>query len=475
MPFNFINLSPVVILAIGAIVSIVLEPLLKNTSKHRFIPWVSASFIVLAAVPYLFAVQADIHSLFTMNPLQRLLAYGVLLSAFVGIGGIQFTLAKEQSRGGEAYGLLLLATTGVLLMLHSMDYLALFIGMELASFPIYALVAYRRKSQEGNEAVFKYFLSGAVFSVVFLYGVSLIYGATGSTHFASVVLEGRENLYISGFLLVLFGLLFKAGAAPVHYWVADVYTGAPVSVTAFMAAVVKVGALAALSSVWLTIPSTMLLKHTQSLEIIILSVAFISIIIGALSGLAQKSIRRILAFSAVMNAGFMVLGLLLPNFSNHLVHLGPMYFFLLTYAIASVGALTGISYFSGENDEKENLDSIRGMGRTNPLVGMSVIVCLASLAGIPPVAGFMAKFVLFSGLFSAQYHAVAITGFLLSIVAAVYYIRIAYVLFASGQQPKETLKHNTPDSRSYLLKLGVLLTALSLLILSVIPKIGLIV
>lgn len=487
---SFINLFPVIILGIGAIVSLAVEPLLKNANKHRILPWISASFVVLAMLPFFFAVQDTLYGIFAMDPVRRLLGWAILFCTFLGIGGVQWTLAREKYRGGEAYGLLMLASAGALCMTQAIDYLSLFIGMELASFPVYALVGLRRKDRCGNEGVFKYFISGAVFSVVFLYGAALIYGATGSTHFSTVILEGRQWLYTAGLFLVLFGLLFKAGAAPVHFWVADVYTGAPVAITAFMAAVIKVGALAAIGSVWISsiaAPSSLETWNlaqpiiatfmSKPLELLVLTVAFLSIVIGAFSGLAQKSIRRILAFSAVMNAGFIVLGLLLPNYAGTgVVQLGPMYFFLITYAIASAGALTGIAYFSGNNDEWETLGAIRGLGREHPLVGLGVIVCLASLAGLPPAAGFVAKFTVFAGLFSAQFYMVAIIGFVLSIVAAVYYLRIIYVLFASVSTEKEFLSHDSlPVSRSFLLKFGVTLAALALLIIGIFPAIGLII
>lgn len=490
MQTSFINLFPVIVLAIGAIFSIALEPLLRNTNKHRILPWVSASFIVIAAIPFFFAVQDSLYGVLAMDPVRRLLGWTVLFCAFLGIGGVQWTLAREKSRGGEAYGLLMLAASGALCMTQAIDFLALFLGMELAAFPIYALVGLRRKDRGGNEAVFKYFISGAVFSVVFLYGISLIYGATGTTHFNGSIIEGREWLYTAGLFLVLFGLLFKAGAAPVHFWVADVYTGAPVAITAFMAAVVKVGALAAIGSVWLganaapsvldswNLSQAIQVEHFMSkpLELFMIAVALLSIVIGAFSGLAQKSIRRILAFSAVMNAGFIVLGLLLPNYATGVVQLGPMYFFLITYAIASAGALTGIAYFSGNDDEWESLDAIRGLGRENPLVGLGVIICLASLAGLPPLAGFLAKFTVFAGLFGAKLYMVAIIGFILSIVAAVYYLRIAYVLFAAVPTEKEVLSHcSLPLSRSFILKTGVSLAAITLLIMGVFPAIGLVV
>ena len=431
---SLVMFMPVIVVALGALVSLAAEPFLNDESKHKVLPWVSAVFVALGMAAFALVKADSVYDLFAVDPVRRLLGVSILLCALLGIGGLQWMLGREKMKGGEAYGLLLLASCGALLMTQAIDFLSLFIAMELTSFPVYALVGIRRKDQNAGEGVFKYFVSGSIFSAFFLYGVALIYGATGSTHMFSAVLEGRGSIYAVGILLVVFGLLFKAGAAPVHFWVADVYTGASVAVTGFMAAVVKVGALAALGSVWVGILATRagapaawnlaepvkFASQSPALYYVVLVVAILSMVIGAFSGLAQKSIRRILAFSAVMNAGFIVIGLLLPNYLKEgSVQLGPMFFFLVTYAIASAGALTGIAYLAGKEDKNENLEDIQGVGRRRPFVALGVAVCLASLAGLPPVAGFLAKFALFAGAFSAGMTVTAIFGFGLSLVAAV--------------------------------------------------------
>ena len=316
----------------------------------------------------------------------------------------------------------------------------------------------------------------------------MIYGATGSTSFFAPILEGRGAIYGVGILFVIFGLLFKAGAAPFHFWVADVYTGASVAVTGFMAAVVKVGALAALGSVWLGMlvakaasapawnlsePVTVA-SQSRALFLVVLIVALLSMVIGAFSGLAQKSIRRILAFSAVMNAGFLAIAFLLPNYVGEgSVQLGPMAYFLVTYAIGSAGALTGIAFLAGRDDQFENLDDLRGRGRRRPFVALGVVVCLASLAGLPPAAGFLAKFVLFTGAFSAGLGWLAAAGFALSLVAAVYYLRIAYVLFVKPCEDPQCQCCCSSAPFSYLLKFAVAVAAIALVVVSVVPGIAL--
>ncbi len=486
---SIVNFFPVILVALGALASLAAEPFLKDENKHKVIPWIASVFVVFGMASFYLVNTGVCHDLYAMDPIRRLLGLTVLLCALLGVAGLQWTLAHEKHKGGEAYGLLLLASCGAVLMTQAVDFLALFIAMELTSFPVYALVGIRRKDQNAGEGVFKYFVSGSIFSAVFLYGVSLVYGATGTTHFSTTIIEGRETLYAVGALLAIFGLLFKAGAAPVHFWVADVYTGASVAVTGFMAAVVKVGALAALGSLWIGMLVTRAgvagawnlaepvtaAGQWPSLYHVVIIVAVLSIVIGAFSGLAQKSIRRIIAFSAVMNAGFIVLGLLLPNYLGEgTVQLGSMYYFLITYAIASAGALTGIAYLAGKEDKNENLEDIQGAGRRHPFVALGVAVCLASLAGLPPASGFLAKFALFTGAFSAGLSKVAIFAFVLSLVAAVYYLRIAFVLFAPLKKQCECKCSCMPSSYSYMLKFMVAVAAIALLALSVVPGFALI-
>lgn len=487
---NYINLLPIVLVALGALVTLAAEPFISDENKHKILPWVAALFVACGMGAFAFCSTDTILNLFAMDPIRRLLGVTVLLCTFLGISGVQWTLGHEKFKGGEAYGLLLLASCGALFMTQAIDFLSLFLGMELASFPVYALVGIRRHEENAGEGVFKYFVSGSIFSALYLYGVALIYGATGTTHMFSAVLDGRGTIYAVGILLVIFGLLFKAGAAPFHFWVADVYTGASVAVTGFMAAVVKVGALAALGSVWLgllvtkaatapawnlaepvTIPS-----QSHSLYLVVVIIAVLSMVIGAFSGLAQKSIRRILAFSAVMNAGFIVIGLLLPNYASAgSVQMGAMFYFLITYALASAGALTGIAYLSGKDDRNETLDDLQGHGRQRSFVSLGVAVCLASLAGLPPVAGFLAKFTLFTEAFSSGLGWLAIAGFALSLIAAVYYLRIAFVLFMPFKAEPECkccCKSNAPFG--YLLKFSVTIAALALLAIGILPNVALI-
>ncbi len=478
-------LLPAAAVVAGGLVAIGTEPFLHGKSKHKVLPWIPVVFFAIAALLLWKAPLGSAWSSFALDPVRRFLQFTVLACATLGIAGLQNSLARDRFHGGEPYGLLAFATAGILLMVQSIDLLAMFLSMELASFPIYALVGLRRHESDSNEALFKYFIHGAIFSAIFLYGAALLYGATGSTHIGAAILEGRVWLFQVGLLLLVVGLLFKAGAAPLHFWVADVYTGAPAAVTGFMAAVVKIGAIAALGTLWYgaiasaagvapqydlsagisIYPSILVVR----VGVLFLIAAAASVVLGAFSGLGQESTRRILAFSAVANAGFILLGFLLPRFwTDGSVDLGTVWFFLVVYALGSAGALVGLSALTGSQDKLDNLDSLRGAARRHPLIGSTATVCLASLAGLPPAAGFIAKFDLFAGVVYAGMWPVAVVAFALSVVTAVYYLRIVYALWTPGGRDEDIDSISSPSTR-YLLKISLIGVALALLVLTVFP------
>lgn len=475
---------PAGLVALGGLVALASEPFMPAKAKHKVLPWVAVVFLALSAWGLSTLGSGMAYGLFAMDPIRMALSFTVLACAFLGIAGIQGSLARDQFSGGEPYALTLLATTGVILMVMAVDLLALFVAMELASFSIYALVGLRRKQEQSNEALFKYFVSGAIFSAIFLYGVALHYGATGQTAIGSPLLEGRIWLYQAGLFLMVAGMLFKAGAAPLHFWVADVYTGAPVAVTGYMAAVVKVGAFAALGSIWLgaitgvagvarawdlseqisVFPSVVVVR----IGLLFLVAGGVSLVLGAFTGLVQTSTRRILAFSGVANAGLILMGFVLPAFFvNGTVDLSAAWYFLITYALGSAGALAGLSALTGANDSKDNLDLLRGAGRRYPLIGATVTVCLASLAGLPPAAGFLAKFNLFADLVHAGFIELAVVAFVLSIITAIYYLRIVYSLWTPGPGNDESSAFTM--STLNLLKISMVCVAFAMLVLTAFP------
>ncbi|MDR1829973.1 MAG: NADH-quinone oxidoreductase subunit N [Candidatus Fibromonas sp.] len=463
-------LLPVIAVALGGIISLVIESFLSREGRHKTLPWINIFFLAAAAysVKIISGDFSDPWNLFSIDHVKGIFLYAIALCAAVGTAALQNTLKSRNTECGEAYSLLMLSAAGIMLMVLSTDLMPLFLGMELASFPIYALIAMNRHSKESNEAAFKYFVSGAALSAVFLYGVAMFYGATGSTLIYSDVLEGRETIYQIGIFMLSLGLLFKVGAFPLHFWVADAYTGALAAVTGYMASVVKIGAFLALGTLWLGLfnSSASIVIAREAVLFLCLGVA--SVAVGAITGLVQISVRRILAFSAIANAGFILLGFCYSYFAKlQEPDLNSAFYFLLTYAIGSVGALAGISAFM--NSDYDNFDDLSAAARKRPFLGCCISVCLASLAGLPVAAGFLAKFRIFASLVNASFETpvvwgIAIAAFVLAIISAAYYLRIIYFLWSySGN----ALKKKSNDKVSSLLNVTVGMAAAALLVLAV--------
>jgi NADH-quinone oxidoreductase subunit N len=463
-------LLPVIAVALGGVFSLVAESFLSSNARHKILPWINIVFLfaTLFSIRIVSGDFSDQWNLFSLNFAKEIFLYAIALCAAIGTGALQNTLKNKGSECGEAYPLLMLSASGIMLMVLSADFMPLFLGMELASFPIYALIAMNRRSKESNEAAFKYFISGAAMSAVFLYGVALFYGATGSTFIGSDVLAGRETVYQAAVFLLSFGLLFKVGAFPLHFWVADAYMGAIAAVTGYMASVVKIGAFLALGAVWHGIFGSSASVVIAREAVLFLGLGVASIAVGGITGLAQISARRILAFSAIANAGFILLGFCYPYFAKQeTLDLSSAYYFVLAYSIASIGALAGISALM--NSDYDNLGDLRGTARKNPFLGFCISLCLGSLAGLPVAAGFLAKFRVFADMVRASIGTpavwgIAITAFILAVVSAVYYLRIIYFLWSySGQAAPPKIR----DKAAPLLNITVGMSVIALLALSI--------
>jgi len=447
--------TPALLAAIGGLICLALEPFLGKSGKHSVLPWIGGLAMVAAGIALVSqsAAPAHFHDIFAMDPARQWLCLGILAAAAISFGGLQQTLSRDKFPGGEPYALTAFATVGALLMAMAVDTIALFIGIELASLAIYALVGLRRHRLESNEALFKYFVMGAIFSAIFLYGAALSYGATGSTHFGAAVLDGRTGLYQLGSTLLVIGLLFKVGAVPFHFWTADAYTGAPSVVTGFMAAVIKVGAFAGLGSFVLAslaqasgvhplvgpLPldsAVVLTAHAaethERLGVAILIIALLSLMVGNFSALRQTSVRRMLAFSSVAHAGYVLLALV-PAQAGGTVQLTGFVYYLLGYAIATAGAFAALAAVSSRDDLGDDLDGLSGQGRAHPFHGLMATVFLVSIAGIPPTVGFMGKYLIFSDLVGKGNVAAAAFGMLMAVIGAAYYLRLVITLWTGSR------------------------------------------
>ncbi len=450
-PADLMLLLPVILVLAGACVTLAAEPFLGTRAKHAWLPWIAAAALLAAGVALALTGPGHLHGIFALDPARRWLGLAVLAAALVAGAGLQSSLSRDRFPGGEPHALFLFASAGALLMVMATDALSLFVSLEITSLAVYACVGLRRNRAESNEGLLKYFVMGAVFSAVFLYGTALVYGATGATAFGAAPLPGRSALHLIGHGLIIIALLFKVGAVPFHFWSPDAYTGAPVAVTGFMGAVIKVGGFAALGTVWLNLasalsgtpissaplrldtalaPSAEAITALQPLNSVLLVVALLSLIIGTFSALRQTSVRRLIAFSSVANAGYMILAFALPSAGGTL-DLAGLWIYLGGYALATAGAMTAITALAGPDDDGDDLKQLTGLGRSRPFHGLVLTVFVASFAGLPPSLGFLGKFLVLAGLVAKSWIWIAGIALVAALVGAAFYLGLLARLWSS--------------------------------------------
>ncbi len=359
----------------------------------------------------------------------------------------------------EYYPLILLSACGAMLMVAAKDLIILVLALEIMSLAVYVLSAWRQEARESEEAGMKYFLLGAFASAFFIYGIALSYGATGTFTYEGILAAVTSEGFNQGALLslglgfVLVGLGFKAALVPFHQWAPDVYTGAPTSVTAFMSVVVKTAAFAAL----LRFATMAFPDVSPALNQLFIMLVVLTLIVANFVALEQKTLKRMLAYSAVAHAGYLGMGVLAGNESA-------VIWYLAAYTFMNIGAFAVLSLISNSDDKGDSLEEITGLGKHRPLLALAMSIFLLSLAGIPPFAGFFAKFLVFQATLAADYIWLAVLGILTSVVAIIYYMRFMIAMYS----PKEA----TPlkeDSKSPVAFVVIVVAAVATVILGILP------
>ncbi len=343
-------------------------------------------------------------------------------------------LDREGCNHGEIYPLLLFATVGMMLMAAGTDLMTIFIGLEIMSICLYVLAGFNRDSLKSNEAGLKYFLLGAFSTGFLLYGMALTYGATGTTKLAKIAAYTMQNgmvannpMLLVGMLLMATGFAFKVAAAPFHMWTPDVYEGAPTPVTAFMSVGPKAAGFAAFLRVLLIGMPTLKPEWTGLLWIL----AVLTMTVGNITALYQLNIKRMLAYSSIAHAGYILVGFTAGNS----VGTAGVMFYMLSYAFMNIGAFAILILAGRKGDSGNTLSDMTGFGYKHPVLGVAMTIFLFSLAGIPPAAGFVGKFYLFSGAIQAGYFWLAIIGVLNSAASVYYYLRV--MVFMYMKEPVE--------------------------------------
>lgn len=328
------------------------------------------------------------------------------------------------------YSLLLTATLGMMLMAGAGELITMYVGLELMTISFYILVAYLAKDARSTEAGIKYLVLGGTSSAILLYGISLIYGLTGSTELMVIAAQLGGKLTPASLLATVFilaGLAFKISLVPFHLWAPDVYEGAPTPVTAFLAIASKAAAFAVLIRVYLLTMNSQAFSETGLNMLLILAVA--TMILGNLIAIPQTNIKRLLAYSSIAQAGYLMVGIIAESVAG----IKGVLFYVMIYVFANMGAFAVATHVA----ERQNSDEIKdfaGLWRRSPLAAVVMTASLLSLAGIPPLAGFVGKFYLFSAAMDQGYVAVAYVGFVMSMVSVYYYLSVVKVMFlAEGE------------------------------------------
>src|SRR5437762_9107983 len=344
------------------------------------------------------------------------------------------TIDRERLPAGEYYALMLFATAGMMLMATASDLLVIFLALEVLSLAVYVLTGIRRESPAATEAAFKYFLLGAFSSAFFLYGIAFTYGLTGSTRLdrigGLIASQAPAPMQLLAVGLVLVGFAFKVSAVPFHMWTPDAYEGAPPAVAGFMSTGVKAAAFAAFVRVFLSAFEPLRGQWSDVLWLI----AAATMIVVTVVGVAQSNVKRMLAYSSIAHGGYLLIALLSAND----VGKGAVLFYLLTYAITNIGAFGVIALLDNANRPNDRVGDYAGLWNDHPVLAALMSIFLLSLGGFPPLAGFIAKWYVFSAAVKAGYAWLAIIGVLTSVIAVFFYLRIVVMMYMTpGDQPAQ--------------------------------------
>jgi len=360
-----------------------------------------------------------------MSDVLKLLTYLGVMAMLV------YSRAYLAARGlfrGEFFVLVLFATLGMMVMISASHLLTLYLGLELLSLALYAMVALQRDSAGATEAAMKYFVLGALASGMLLYGMSMLYGATGTlgiAQLADVIASGgaRDTVLVFALVFIVAGLGFKLGAAPFHMWVPDVYHGAPTAVTLFIGSAPKLAAFAFIMRLLVQgLGAERLVGEWQQMLIVM---AVLSLAIGNITAIAQTNLKRMLAYSTISHMGFLLLGIL----SGDLVGYGAGMFYVVVYVLMNLGSFGMIMLLSRAGFEAENLEDFKGLNQRSPWYAFLMLLLMFSMAGVPPTVGFYAKLSVLQAVISAGYVWLAVVAVLFSLIGAFYYLRLVKLMY----------------------------------------------
>ncbi|MDA8688104.1 NADH-quinone oxidoreductase subunit NuoN [Candidatus Pelagibacter bacterium] len=416
MPEIFLTLSIFSLLMIGVF--------LKNSFNLIFN---LSSIIIIITIAIIFnrpTIEEKIFlDSFTRDAYSNFFKILILISSLFVLNASKNYITDKKLDKFEYPIIILLSILGMFFMVSSNDIIVFYLGLELQSLSLYILASIDRDNLKSSESGIKYFILSALSSGLLLYGCSLLYGFSGSTNFDLIANElNKENIgAVFAMVFILVGLAFKISAVPFHMWTPDVYEGAPTSITSYFAVVPKVAGLAVVIK-FMFIPFSNVLSEWQTI-IIFISIA--SMILGAVAAISQKNIKRLLAYSSIGHIGYALAGVATGNVSGYQSAI----IYISIYVIMNIGIFSCLYLLKKDGEYKENISDLSGVSKKHPLLAISFLIILFSLAGIPPLGGFFAKFYIFSAVLEQQMFTLAIIGLLTTVISAFYYLKIIKIIY----------------------------------------------
>ncbi|MDR4517103.1 MAG: NADH-quinone oxidoreductase subunit NuoN [Nitrosomonas sp.] len=393
-----------------------------------------------------------------MADILKIMVYGTVSAVLI----YSYTYVRERGiLTGEFFCLILFATLGMMVMISASHFLTLYIGLELLSLSLYALVALRRDSIVATEAAMKFFVLGALASGFLLYGMSMVYGATGSLHIANVSEAikngvGNHEVLVIGLVFIVAGLSFKLSAAPFHMWAPDVYEGAPTAITLFIGSAPKLAAFAFVMRLLVEGLGEMV-TDWQGMLIIL---AVMSMAVGNIAAIAQTNIKRMLAYSTISHMGFLILGFISADWNGYSSAL----FYVITYVLMTLGIFAMVMMLSRSGFEAENISDFKGLSKRNPWYAFITLLLMFSLAGIPPMVGFYAKLAVLQAVVNAGFIWLAVAAVIFSLIGAFYYLRIVKFMYFDAPDTEEPITVNSD------VKVLISVNGIAVLILGIFPQ-----
>ena len=458
---NFELILPELFLSLSIMSSLIIGVFKKKSSK--LIQNISLVVLLITAV-IIFNETLGINEVKLFNKsiiidyFSSLMKILTILSAFLVLA-ISSNYLKIFKIFKIEYPILILSSVlGMMIMISSNDLIVFYMGLELQSLALYVLATFNRDQLKSSEAGLKYFILSALSSGLLLYGCSLIYGFTGSTNFNIIAeqLNSSEYALTFGIVFILVGLAFKISAVPFHMWAPDVYEGSPTSVTLFFTMVPKIAALTVFIR-FLYIPFLNLIDQWQTI-LIFLSIA--SMLFGAIAAIGQTNLKRLIAYSSIGHVGYTLAGV--ATGSNEGIQSSVIY--ISIYVLMNLGLFSCLLMMKRNNEYYEKIDDLAGLSKNHPLLSISLLIILFSLAGIPPLAGFFAKFYIFKAVIEQSMYFLAIVGLLSTVIAAFYYLRIIKIIYFDEEKEKYDRDH------SFWLKFSLSLSTVFILLYFVFPN-----